>query len=85
LQYAGRYVRRPPIAQYRFTKITDGEIQFWTKDKITRRRVTISCTPQEFVARLAEHVPDRYRNAVRYFGLLPPSRRRALQMGCFSC
>jgi hypothetical protein len=50
LRYAGRYVRRPPIAQYRFTKITDREIQFWTKDKILKRRKNVSCTPEEFVA-----------------------------------
>jgi hypothetical protein len=67
-----RYVRRPPIAQYRFTKITDREVRFWTKDKIQKRRVNISCTPEEFVATLAEHVPDRYRHAIRYFGLLAP-------------
>src|SRR5208283_281923 len=36
LRYAGRYVRRPPIAQYRFVKITDREVQFWTKDKIQK-------------------------------------------------
>jgi hypothetical protein len=60
LRYAGRYVRRPPIAQYRFTKITDREIQFWTKDKILKRRKNVSCTPEEFVATLGEHVPDRY-------------------------
>ena len=52
LRYAGRYVRRPPIAQYRFIKITDREVQFWTKDKIQKRRVNISCTPEEFVAML---------------------------------
>ena len=28
LRYAGRYVRRPPIAQYRFVKITDRVVQF---------------------------------------------------------
>jgi hypothetical protein len=58
LRYAGRYVRRPPIAQYRFVKVTDREVRFWTKDKIQKRRVNISCTPEEFVATLAEHVPD---------------------------
>jgi hypothetical protein len=72
LRYAGRYVRRPPIAQYRFIKITDREVRLWTKDKIQRRRVNISYTPEEFVATLAEHVPDRYQHAIRYFGLLAP-------------
>ena len=74
LRYAGRYVRRPPIAQYRFTKITDRD-RFWTKDKIQKRRGNISCTPEEFVATLGEHVPDRYRHGIRYFGLLAPGSK----------
>jgi putative transposase/transposase-like zinc-binding protein len=72
LRYAGRYVRRPPIAQYRFLKITDQEVRFWTKDKIRKRRVNISYTPEEFVATLAEHVLDLYQHGIRYFGLLAP-------------
>jgi len=75
LRYAGRYVRRPPLAQYRFTKITDQEVQFWIKDKIQKRRVNISCTPEEFVTALAQHVHDRYRHGIRYFGLLAPRCR----------
>jgi hypothetical protein len=72
LRYAGRYVRRPPIAQYRFVKITDREIRFWTKHKILKRRVNISYTPEEFVSTLAEHVPDRYQHGIRHFGLASP-------------
>jgi hypothetical protein len=84
LRYAGRYVRRPPIAQYRFTKITDQEVQFWTKDKIQKRRVNISCTPEEFVAALAEHVPDRYRHGIRYFGLLSPRAKARTSAAVFA-
>ena len=29
-------------------------------------------TTADFVATLADHVPDRYRHAIRYFGLLAP-------------
>src|SRR5271157_3354765 len=83
LRYAGRYVRRPPIAQYRFLEITDREVRFWTKDKIQKRRVNISCTPKEFVATLAEHVPDRYRHAIRYFGLLAPSSKARISAALF--
>jgi hypothetical protein len=72
LRYAGRYVRRPPIAQHRIVKIMKEEIRFWVKDKKKKRRVEISLTPGEFVSRLAEHVLDRYRHSVRYFGLLAP-------------
>jgi hypothetical protein len=41
-------------------KITDREVQFWAKDKIRKRRVNVSCTPEEFVAAVAEDVPDRH-------------------------
>ena len=35
LQYAGRYVRRPPIAQRRITYIGKRNVTFWFKDKKT--------------------------------------------------
>lgn len=72
LRYAGRYIRRPPIAQHRFVKITDREVQFWRKDLKQKRRVLTEYLIEEFVTTLAEHVPDRYRHAIRYFGLLAP-------------
>jgi hypothetical protein len=83
LRYAGRYVRRPPIAQHRIVKITEREIRFWNKDKKKKQRVEISLTPGEFVSKLAEHVPDRYRHAVRYFGLLAPVSRSRTSAAVF--
>lgn len=84
LHYAGRYVRRPPIAQYRFVEITDQEVHFWTKDKIGRRRVKLRYSLEEFVAALAEHVPDRYRHAIRYFGLLAPRSKAGTSAALFA-
>jgi hypothetical protein len=75
LRYAGRYIRRPPIAQHRFVKITNREVQFWRKDLKQKRRVLTEYSIEEFVTTLAEHVPDRYRHAIRYFGLLAPSSK----------
>lgn len=72
LRYAGRYIRRPPIAQHRFEEITDREVQFWRKDLKQKRRVLTRYSVEEFVATLAEHVPEHYRHAIRYFGLLAP-------------
>lgn len=83
LKYAGRYVRRPPIAQYRFVRIADREVRFWIKDKKQKRRVTISCTPEEFVATLADHVPDRYQHAIRHYGLLSPGSKARTSAALF--
>ena len=59
LRYAGRYIRRPPIAEHRFVSITDQEVQFLTKDLKQKRVVTTRYSLLEFVAILTEHVPDR--------------------------
>jgi Putative transposase len=72
LQYAGRYVRRPPIAQRRFVRITNEEVVFWTKDLREKRIVETRYSVVEFLRILAEHVPQRYQHAMRYFGLLAP-------------
>lgn len=80
LQYAGRYARRLPIAQHRFEDVTPAKVRFWVKDKMLKQRVICELTPAEFVALLAEHVPDRYSNTPRYFGLLA-SRSNARSSG----
>jgi hypothetical protein len=75
LRYAGRYVRRAPIAQHRLLRISPQAVEFWAKDKKQKRNVIISLSPEEFVASLADHIPDRYGHAIRYFGLLAPASR----------
>ena len=72
LRYAGRYARRPPIAQHRFRKIDRQEIRFLTKDTRTKQMVETTYTPAKFLTTLADHIPDRYRHNIRYFGLLSP-------------
>ncbi len=72
LRYAGRYARRPPIAQCRITEISKQEIAFWAKDRRLGRQVMIRLTPKEFLAAWVQHVPERYEHAVRTFGLFAP-------------
>jgi hypothetical protein len=72
LQYAGRYLRRPPIAQRRITWIGEGNVGFWYKDKKLRRRIDVQCSLEEFIDRWAQHIPERYQHAVRSFGLFAP-------------
>jgi hypothetical protein len=72
LQYAGRYVRRPPIAQRRITWIGHRTVRFWYKDKKVRRRSEVQYSLEEFIDRWAQHIPERYQHAVRTFGLFAP-------------
>jgi hypothetical protein len=84
LRYAGRYVRRLPIAQRRFLAITDREVEFWTKDLREKRTVVSRYAKAEFVALLAEHVPEHYHHAIRHFGLLSPRSRSKTMAAVFA-
>lgn len=85
LRYAGRYVRRPPIAQRRITCISERSVTFWTKDKrMGGRRVNVQCPPNEFIDRWAQHIRERYQHAVRAFGLLAPRTLRQTSAAIFA-
>lgn len=72
LRYAGRYVRRPPIAQRRITNIGERTVMFWYKDKKLGRRIYLQLSLEGFIERWAQHIPERYQHAVRSFGLFAP-------------
>lgn len=83
LQYAGRYVRRPPIAQRRITWIGKRNVRFWFKDKKLRRKIEVQCSLEEFIDRWAQHIPERYQHAVRSFGLFAPRALRRTSEAIF--
>jgi hypothetical protein len=74
LRYVGRYVRRPPVAEHRFVKITGEEVVFWTKDLRLKRKVLTRYSVEEFISALSDHVPEEHEHAMRYFGLLAPQK-----------
>jgi hypothetical protein len=83
LRYAARYVRRPPIASWRLLEVTDREVIFVTKDTKAGGLVPTRRLLSEFVRMLAPHVPDLYRHAIRYFGLLAPGAKGNKWAGLF--
>jgi hypothetical protein len=84
LQYAGRYVRRPPIAQRRIIEITGRTVTFWYNDKKLRRKVYVTISLEEFISRWAQHIPDRYQHFVRSFGLFAPRTLRQTAAAIFA-
>jgi Putative transposase/Transposase zinc-binding domain len=84
LRYAGRYIRRSPIPLSHIVKVTDREVRFVAKDTRAKRKVELLWPKEMFVATLGEHVPDRYRHAMRYFGLLAPRSKRRTAAALFA-
>jgi hypothetical protein len=61
-------------------------VRAMTKDLKEKRVVTTHYLIEEFVDLLAAHVPDRYRQAMRRFGLLAPRTQRTTSAAMFlSC
>ena len=69
LRYAGRYARRPPIAQRRIVYFNQHVVKFIAKDKRSRRLIMIELTPKEFISAWVSHLPEHYEHTVRSFGL----------------
>jgi hypothetical protein len=84
LRYAGRYIRRPGIPLSHILSITDRGVQFLAKDTREKRMVQLVRPKEMFVDTLGEHCPDRYRHAMRYFGLLAPRRKNQTSAIIFS-
>lgn len=72
LRYAGRYVRRPPLAQYRILEHSSEKVSFRTQDHKLKKEVVTEYKVRDFIHLLADQVPGHYQHAIRHFGLLSP-------------
>ena len=69
INYLGRYLSRPPIATSRIDHYDGVNVTFNYKRHEDDSLVTETITASEFIKRLVVHVPPRYFNMVRYYGL----------------
>jgi hypothetical protein len=83
LRHDGRYIRRPPIAQHRMVRIGSDHVEYLVKDTRKKQFVSKRYTNLEFLEILIQHVPDRGRHAMRYFGLLSPRSKAKIWSGIF--
>jgi hypothetical protein len=59
LKRDGRYIRRPPIAQHRLTRVGNAQVEYLAKDTKNKQFVPKQYANEEFVNLLAQHVPHR--------------------------
>jgi len=72
LQYAGRYIRRPPIARHRLSILSNRTVEYLAKDTRNTEFVPLRFSAEKFVHILKQHVPQARRHNMRYFGLFAP-------------
>ena len=69
--YVGRYAKRPCLSE---AKIIAYEkdinlIRFNYRDKLTKEDKSIDFTINEFMGSLVRHIPEKYFNMIRYYGM----------------
>ncbi len=72
VEYVGRYLRRPPVAEHRLKRETEESVQYIAKDTRNNRQVAMRFSNEKFIHILMQQIPDRGRHNMRYYGLLAP-------------
>ena len=78
LQYAGRYIRRPPVARHRLKIFKDATVEYLAKETRNDRFQPLRFSSEKFLHILMQHLPSPRRHGMRYFGLLAPRSIRML-------
>ena len=71
VKYLGRCLKKPPVAGSRLAHYAGGAtLSFRYHDHNTGEQATETLTQREIVARLKQHIPEKFFRMVRYFGFL---------------
>jgi hypothetical protein len=83
LRHDGRYIRRPPIAQRRMSRIGSDHIKYLVEHTRKEQFVSKRYTNVECLNVILQAMPERGRHGVRYFGLLSPRSKAKFWSGIF--
>ena len=69
IKYVGRYLGRPVIASSRIDKYDGNFVTFHYDRHEDGERVVETIPAREFIKRIVIHIPEKYFNMVRFYGL----------------
>jgi hypothetical protein len=70
IDYLGRYVKRPAIAESKLRHYDGHSVTFSYLDHNTKTYRKYQLTAEEFIGRLIQHIPDVGFRMIRYYGFL---------------
>ncbi len=78
VNYLGRYLKRPPLAQSRLKHYDGQTVGFEYLNHTTGRHQMRTEQAEAFIARFVQHIPDKGFRMIRYYGFLAHRVRSAL-------
>ncbi len=70
VDYLGRYIKRPAIAESKLKHYDGNEVTFKYLDHATNTYRSLKLTAEEFIGRFVRHIPDTGFRMIRYYGFL---------------
>ena len=78
VNYLGRYIKRPPIAESKLTDYDGKNITFRYLNRKTQQHENKTLDAMTFIEKLTDHIPDKNFRLIRYYGFLANSVRGRL-------
>lgn len=78
VNYLGRYLKRPPLAQSRLQHYDGQTVIFDYLNHTTGQQQTRTDSAPAFITRLVQHIPDKGFRMIRYYGFLAHRVRSTL-------
>lgn len=69
LKYLGRYLARPPLAEYRITNFDANTVTFWYEQLPEKNKMFLELPVEKFVKQLVAHIPPKGFKMIRRCGL----------------
>ena len=69
VKYLGRYLARPPIAEYRIISQTKHTVTFWYIDLKNKKKKFLTLTKIEFIKRIILQIPAKNFKMIRHYCL----------------
>lgn len=70
INYLGRYIKRPAIAESKLRHYDGNEVTFRHLDHLSKTYKNFSLSVDDFIARFIQHIPDTGFRMIRYYGFL---------------
>ena len=85
VNYLGRYIKRPPIAQSRLRHYDGNIVIFNYLNHKTKQHKDFTCSANNFIERFIQHIPDKNFRLIRYYGFLANRIRGKLLPVVYQC
>ena len=70
VDYLGRYIKRPPLAESRLVHYDGPTVIFRYLDHYTKTQQKYECDTEHFIKLITQHIPEKFFKMIRYFGFL---------------